>query len=105
MLIQGRAERAGFGVVRDFCGHGVGELHESPSVPNHADGFGRRRMPDFTLEPGLVIAIEPMFTAGTYRVMQALPGAWPVVTRDGKRSAHFEHTVAVTDSGADVLSG
>lgn len=104
MLIQGRAERAGFGVVRDFCGHGVGrELHEPPSVPNH-DGFGRRRMPDFILEPGLVIAIEPMFTAGTYRVMQALPGAWPVVTKDGRRSAHFEHTVAVTDSGADVLS-
>lgn len=105
--IQLVAERAGFGVVRDFGGHGVGrELHEPPHVPNFVEMFRRRRAAqDFTLRPGLVIAIEPMVTAGTYRTMQSAPGAWPVVTKDGSRAAHFEHTVAITESGAEILSG
>jgi methionyl aminopeptidase len=100
-------EDAGFGVVRDFCGHGVGrELHEPPSVPNYADSLSRRAAAqDFTLSPGLVIAVEPMVTAGTCRVMQATPGRWPVVTKDGCRAVHFEHTIAITRDGAVVLSG
>jgi len=104
--IQALAERSGFGVVRDFGGHGVGrELHEPPHVPNYSDDMFRRKgPPDFTLQPGLVIAVEPMLTAGTYRTEQSAPGEWPIVTRDRRRSAHFEHTLAVTDTGADVLS-
>jgi methionyl aminopeptidase len=102
MLIQAQAKQSGFDIVRDFCGHGIGrKLHELPSVPNHTNNF----MLDFILEPGLVIAIEPIFTTGTYHVIQKTPGEWPVVTRDGKRSAHFEHTIAVTSNGVDVLSG
>ena len=104
--MQLMVEAAGYGVVRDFCGHGVGrELHEPPSVPNHADSLSRRRAAqDFTLAPGLVIAVEPMVTAGTYRVAQAAPGAWPVVTKDGRRAVHFEHTIAITRDGVAVLS-
>ena len=105
--MQAAVERAGFGVVRDFGGHGVGrELHEPPHVPNYADDAFRRRKsaPDFTLLPGLVVAVEPMVAAGTYRTVQSAPGEWPIVTRDRRRSAHFEHTVAVTDAGVDVLS-
>jgi len=106
--IQWCAERSGLGVVRDYCGHAVGtELHEPPQVHNFVDDLNRkrRREADFTLQPGLVIAVEPMFTAGTHEVEQSAPGEWPIVTKDRKRSAHFEHTVAVTDDGAIVLSG
>lgn len=106
--IQWCAERNGFGVVRDYCGHAVGtELHEPPQVHNFVDSLSRRRSreADFTLQPGLVIAVEPMFTAGTHEVEQSAPGEWPIVTKDRKRSAHFEHTVAVTEDGAVVLSG
>ena len=106
--IQWCAERNGLGVVRDYCGHAVGtELHELPMVHNFVDNLShkRRKEVDFILQPGLVIAVEPMFTAGTYEVEQSAPGEWPIVTKDRKRSAHFEHTVAVTDDGVTVLSG
>ncbi len=106
--IQWCAERSGFGVVRDYCGHAVGtELHEPPQVYNFVDDLNRkrRRAADFTLQPGLVIAVEPMFTSGTHEVEQSAPGAWPIVTKDRKRSAHFEHTIAVTEDGVIVLSG
>ena len=105
--IQSCAEKAGFGVVRDFLGHGVGKtLHEPPQVPNYVDAIRKKKKgpPDFVLTPGLVIAIEPMFTMGTFAVRQASRGAWPIVTRDGKASAHFEHTVAVTETGVRVLT-
>lgn len=106
--IQWCAERSGFGVVRDYCGHAVGtELHEPPQVHNFVDSLSRKRSreADFTLQPGLVIAVEPMFTAGTHEVEQSAPGEWPIVTKDRRRSAHFEHTVAVTGDGVIVLSG
>lgn len=105
--IQNYAEKAGFGVVRDFLGHGVGKtLHEPPHVPNYVDAIRKKKKgpPDFVLTPGLVIAIEPMFTMGTFSVQQASKGAWPIVTQDGKASAHFEHTIAVTETGVRVLT-
>ena len=97
--IQTRAEAAGFGVVRDYVGHGVGRrMHEEPSVSNVGQaGTGLR------LETGLVLALEPMITAGSWKV-KVQPDGWTVVTQDGRRSAHFEHTVAVTDDGPEILT-
>jgi methionyl aminopeptidase len=97
--VQEHVERAGFSVVRDFVGHGIGKrLHEDPQVPN----FGtRNRGP--RLCAGMVLAIEPMVNAGGPEVVVKSDG-WTAVTRDGKRSAHFEHSVAVTDQGPYVLS-
>lgn len=97
--VQSYAEQNGFSVVRDFVGHGVGrKLHEDPSVPN----FGRQGR-GLRILPGMTLAIEPMINEGDYGVRQLSDG-WTVVTRDGKLSAHFEHTVAVTDSGTIVLT-
>lgn len=92
-----------FGVVRDFVGHGIGQqMHEQPSVPNYwGPGQGET---DFELEPGMTLAIEPMVTAGRPEVGFGDASRWTVVTRDGSLAAHFENTVAVTDSGATVLS-
>lgn len=88
-----------YGVVRDLIGHGVGRnLHEEPDVPN----YGKRGKGPM-LQEGLVIAIEPMINLGTYQV-RTLPDKWTIVTKDGKPSAHFEHTVAVKRGKADVLS-
>jgi len=97
--IQSHVEKAGFSVVREFVGHGIGkELHEEPQVPN----FGPpNRGP--RLEPGMVLAIEPMVNTGTWEV-RILPNGWTVVTADGGLSAHFEHTVAITDDGPEILS-
>lgn len=87
------------GVVRDYCGHGIGRnMHEEPSIPN----FGKKGTGP-VLETGMVLAIEPMLTAGTYRVKQLSDG-WTVVTRDGSLAAHFEHTVAVTARGSEILT-
>jgi methionyl aminopeptidase len=87
--------RYGYAVVRQFVGHGVGrKLHESPEVPNFDSGKLKLR-----LEPGMVLAIEPMVNVGTGDV-NILSDRWTAVTRDGKASSHFEHTVVVTDSGA-----
>jgi len=97
--VQRVAEDAGYGVVRLLVGHGIGrEMHEEPQVPN----FGS---PDEgpVLKVGTVIAIEPMINMGTYNV-KTLPDGWTVVTADGLPSAHFEHTVAVTENGPDILS-
>jgi methionyl aminopeptidase len=97
--IQAVAEEAGYGIVRDLVGHGIGrEPHEDPQVPNYGKrGRGLR------LEAGLVIAIEPMLNLGTDRV-RTLADRWTVVTVDGAVSAHFEHTVALTPSGPRVLT-
>jgi methionyl aminopeptidase len=97
--IQERVENDGFSVVRDFVGHGIGKrLHEEPQVPN----FGQRDR-GVRLREGMVLAIEPMVNAGGPDVVIKEDG-WTAVTRDGRRSAHFEHSVAVTETGPYVLS-
>jgi len=97
--IQAPADEAGYGVVRDLVGHGIGrDPHEEPQVPNY--GQSGRGMP---LEVGLVLAIEPMFNLGTAEI-RTLPDRWTVVTADRAVSAHFEHTVAVTSEGPRVLT-
>lgn len=97
--IQVCAEAEGFGVIRDYVGHGIGRaMHEEPAVPNHGEaGTGMR------LDVGLVLALEPMITEGTWKV-KVMPDGWTVVTSDGKRSAHFEHTVAITENGPEILT-
>ena len=97
--VQTYCEERGYGVVRDFVGHGVGtKLHEEPSVPNfgHA-GRGIR------LLPGMTLAIEPMINLGTYKVRQLSDG-WTVKTADGKLAAHFEHSIAITPNGPVILT-
>ena len=97
--VQEVAESNGFGVVRQLVGHGIGrKMHEEPQVPN----FGSVREGP-VLKTGMVIAIEPMINSGTYEV-KTLPDGWTVVTADGQPSAHFEHTVAITDDGPDILT-
>ncbi len=89
----------GYGVVRALVGHGIGTaLHEPPEIPN----FGRRGR-GFKLKAGMTIAIEPMINMGTSKVKQKADG-WTILTRDGKPSAHFEHSIAITDEGPDILS-
>jgi len=96
--VQSYAEGAGFGVVREFVGHGIGRsLHEEPQVPNYGNA-GRGQI----LKPGLVLAIEPMITAGSWRVKIDDDG-WTARTEDGKLAAHFEYSVAVTSDGHRVL--
>ena len=97
--VQQYAEERGFSVVREFVGHGVGtELHESPEVPNFGTpGRGIRLM------PGMTIAIEPMINAGKEKV-KVMPDGWTVLTQDGSLSAHFEHTVAITPEGPQILT-
>ncbi|MDO4712119.1 MAG: type I methionyl aminopeptidase [Peptostreptococcaceae bacterium] len=97
--IQTHVESYGFSVVRDLVGHGVGrDLHEDPPVPNYGP-------PDRgpKLQSGMVIAIEPMINQGTYRVHVKEDG-WTVVTDDNMRSAHYEHTIAITDNGPEILT-
>ena len=97
--VQGVVEAEGFSVVRDFVGHGIGsQMHEEPQVPNYGlPGKGMK------LRPGMVIAIEPMVNIGGPDV-RVLKDGWTAVTDDGSMSAHFEHTVAVTDTGARILT-
>lgn len=97
--VQAYCEANGFSVVRDFVGHGIGEeLHESPEVPNFGrPGHGIR------LQRGMVLAIEPMVNVGAYSV-RVLPDGWTVKTRDGKLSAHYENTVAITDGEPEILT-
>jgi methionyl aminopeptidase len=97
--VQSKAERSGYSVVRQFVGHGIGrEMHEPPQVPN----YGRKgRGPRLTA--GMVFAIEPMVNVGTEEV-RMLEDEWTAVTADGALSAHFEHTVAITDEGPEVLT-
>jgi methionyl aminopeptidase len=94
---------AGFHVVESFVGHGIGrEMHEEPQVPNFASPQ-LRRSGDFELRPGLVIAVEPMVNMGTKRV-KGMPDHWTQVTADGRPSAHFEHTIAMTKNGPVPLT-
>jgi methionyl aminopeptidase len=96
--------RAGFSVVEDLVGHGIGrEMHEDPQVPNYVSRSLRQA--DFTLEPGLVLAIEPMINAGSKRTRTSKKDHWTVHTEDGQPSVHFEHTVALTADGPVVLTG
>lgn len=97
--VQQLAEAAGFGVVRELVGHGIGtQFHEEPQVPNH----GQPKRGPRLLE-GMTIAIEPMITAGHYST-KTLPDKWTVVTADGSLSAHFEHTVAILKDGPRILT-
>lgn len=99
--VQGHAESNGFSVVRVFVGHGIGKaLHEAPQIPNFVDP-ARGRGP--VLKPGMVLAIEPMVNAGAPEV-RVLPDQWTAVTADGSLSAHFEHTVAITENGTEILT-
>ena len=99
--VQGHAEVNGYSVVRIFVGHGIGkELHEAPQIPNFVE-VGRGRGP--ILKPGMVLAIEPMVNAGGPEV-RVLEDKWTAVTADGSLSAHFEHTVAITENGTEVLT-
>jgi methionyl aminopeptidase len=97
--VQDYVEAQGFSVVRDFVGHGIGRrLHEPPPVPNFGTaGTGLR------LRPGMVLALEPMVTAGRPEV-RTLDDGWTAVSADGSLAAHFEHTVAITEDGAEILS-
>jgi methionyl aminopeptidase len=97
--VEGIAEQAGFTVVREYVGHGIGTaMHEDPQVPNYGPaGRGMK------LKEGHVLAIEPMVNAGT-AATEVLDDGWTVITADGRRSAHFEHTIAVTDHGPEVLT-
>jgi len=101
--MQQYVERHGFNVVREFVGHGIGrQMHEEPKVPNYVEGDDRHG--DFELLPGMTLAIEPMVTAGRPEVEYRDADRWTVVTKDGSLAAHFEHTVAVTERAAVVLS-
>lgn len=97
--VQTHAEAHGYGVVRDYVGHGIGrKMHEDPQIPNYGNpGHGPR------LQSGMTLAIEPMINMGTYEV-ETLEDGWTVVTADNKRSAHFEHTVAITPDGPEILT-
>lgn len=98
--IQKHNEQNGYGVVREFVGHGVGkDLHEDPEVPNYGkEGHGLR------LREGMVIAIEPMITAGSPKVVTSKKDGWTVTTVDGSLAAHFEHTIAITADGCEILT-
>lgn len=97
--VQSCVEKEGFSVVREFVGHGIGrQLHEAPQVPNFGPpGQGPR------LKPGMTLAIEPMINAGSHGI-KILEDGWTAVTVDGRPSAHFEHTVAVTEHGPEILT-
>lgn len=97
--VQVHAEKHGYGVVRDYVGHGIGRnMHEDPQIPNYGiPGHGPR------LKPGMTLAIEPMINMGTHAV-NVLNDGWTVVTADGKPSAHFEHTIAITPDGPEILT-
>jgi len=97
--VQSHCEAQGYGVVREFVGHGIGKaMHEDPQVPN----FGRRGQGK-QLKNGLCIAIEPMITMGTHEIYM-MPDRWTIRTRDSKQAAHFEHTIAIHHGKADILS-
>jgi methionyl aminopeptidase len=97
--VQKVAEAAGYSVVREYVGHAIGtEMHEDPQVPNYWPGS-----PGPTLKEGMVFAIEPMVNVGTYGTY-VLDDGWSIMTQDGQLSAHFEHTVAVTDNGPEVFT-
>ena len=97
--VQQYAESFGYGVVRDFTGHGIGtRMHEDPAIPNYGEpGHG------LILRKGMTLAIEPMITAGTYKV-RVLADDWTTITADHKDSAHYENTIVITDDGCEILT-
>lgn len=100
--VQRHAESRGYTLVREYAGHGIGrQMHEEPSIPNYVDSSARHRDP--VLRPGMAICIEPMVNIGGPEV-RVLDDGWTVVTRDGSLSAHFEHTIAIRDTGAEVMT-
>jgi methionyl aminopeptidase len=102
--VQAVIDPHGFGIVRDYVGHGIGKRpHEDPQVPNYGPALWTRGQPNPRLRSGMVLAVEPMINAGTHEV-RTLGDGWTVVTKDGRYSAHFEHTIAVTDDGPLVLT-
>jgi len=102
-LIQRFVEGQRLSVVRKFVGHGIGqEMHEDPKVPNYWEH--RQAESDFELRPGMTLAVEPMVNMGRPAVRYADADCWTVVTKDGRCAAHFEHTVAITESGVEVLT-
>jgi methionyl aminopeptidase len=103
--MQEHVEKAGMSCVREFVGHGIGkQMHEAPKVPNFvSDEFRKAKDGDFYLQPGMTLAVEPMVALGGPEVA-VLDDHWTVVTKDRKPAAHFEHTIAVTATGADVLT-
>jgi methionyl aminopeptidase len=102
--VQTEVEANGFGLVREYQGHGVGrEMHEEPSIPNFLDDDYRKRPPNPRLAPGMTLAIEPMVVTGDWHTRQ-LGDKWTVVTRDHGLAAHYEHTVAVTPNGPEILT-
>jgi methionyl aminopeptidase len=103
VAMQQHVEKAGFSVVEKFVGHGIGRvMHEAPQVPNYRDRDFKKHH-NFRLQPGLVLAIEPMVNMGRKDVLE-LPDQWTVITRDRLPSAHVEHTIAITDHGVEVLT-
>lgn len=97
--VEDYAEERGFSVVREYVGHGIGrQMHEEPQIPNYRQG---KRGPQ--LKPGMTLAIEPMINEGTWQT-KTLRDKWTVVTQDGKLSAHFEHTIAVTEGDPEILT-
>lgn len=97
--VEDVAAPAGFGIVRQYVGHGIGtEMHQDPQVPNYRTGARGIR-----LDPGICLAIEPMLTLGSPET-ETRPDGWTVVTRDGSLAAHFEHTIAVTERGPEILT-
>ena len=97
--VEDHATSRGYGIIRQFVGHGIGtEMHEEPNVPNYRTGRKGLR-----LEPGICLAIEPMFTLGGHET-RILPDDWTVVTKDGSLAAHWEHSIAVTESGPIILT-
>jgi len=101
-MMQDHAEGAGFGVVRDYVGHGIGrKMHEDPKLPNFVNNELLKN--DILLRKGMILAVEPMVNLGTQKT-RVLTDGWTVVTADGKPSAHFEHTLAITEDGVEVLT-
>jgi methionyl aminopeptidase len=97
--IEDVAAPHGYGIVRQFVGHGIGtEMHQEPQVPNYRTGVRGMK-----LQPGICLAIEPMLTLGSHEV-EVKPDGWTVVTSDGSLAAHFEHTIAVTETGPEILT-
>ncbi|KPK77433.1 MAG: hypothetical protein AMJ79_03165 [Phycisphaerae bacterium SM23_30] len=100
--MQHHAEQAGFGVIRDYVGHGIGrKMHEDPKLPNFVSQELLQN--DILLRKGMILAVEPMVAMGSYKV-KVRPDGWTVITADGKPAAHFEHTLAITQNGAEVLT-
>lgn len=101
--IQMTIESNGFGIIREYQGHGIGRsMHEPPSVPNHL-GYGGKMPQNYRLRAGMTFALEPMVAAGDWRT-RILADGWTVITADRSLSAHYEHTIAVTDNGPEILT-